>query len=190
MEDGHFHQCPIFLFPFLVIKPRHHVICSRQPYHLAWQQKRGDISRVSHVQAAHSTALSLIIDGVCARLILKPERSVQPAAACSSRARYLGRARHRGAPGLYPARCGRAMAFEMMGHDWVAATRVHLFVQPGVPPLLFVSEGRWGPEYLPQGWEDWEGGKERAPRPHARPHRSSVQCTLPPACLGWVLCVL
>lgn len=138
----------------------------------------------------HSTALSLIIDGVCARLILKPERSVQPAAACSSRARYLGRARHRGAPGLYPARCGRAMAFEMMGHDWVAATRVHLFVQPGVPPLLFVSEGRWGPEYLPQGWEDWEGGKERAPRPHARPHRSSVQCTLPPACLGWVLCVL
>lgn len=91
---------------------------------------------------------------------------------------------------LYPARCGRAMAFEMMGHDWVAATRVHLFVQPGVPPLLFVSEGRWGPECLPQGWEDWEGGKERAPRPHARPHRSSVQCTLPPACLGWVLCVL
>lgn len=44
--------------------------------------------------------------------------------------------------------------FEMMGHDWVAATRVHLVVQPGVPPLLFVSEGRWGPQvHLPQGWE-------------------------------------
>lgn len=77
----------------------------------------------------------------------------------------------------------------MMGRDWVAATRVHLFVQPGVPPLLFVSEGRWGPAvgHLPQGWEceDWEGGKGRAPRPHAR--RRSVQCTLPFTRLGHIV---
>lgn len=60
-------------------------------------------------------------------------------------------------------------AFEMTGHDWVAVarrTRVQLVVQPGVPPLLFVSEGRWGPR-------DWEGGKRRAPRP-TRPSPSVI----------------
>lgn len=120
-----------------------------------------------HAQVAHSTAPSLIIDGACARVILNPERSVQPAAALQQSqagSARQGKERRRGTPGHVPGplRTGHGLCCEMMGRDWVAATRVHLLVQPGVPPLLFVSEGRWGPVvgHLPQGWEceDWEGG--------------------------------
>lgn len=48
---------------------------------LTGSRKRGDISRVSGC-GLHSMAPSLIIDGVCARVILNPERS----GACSLRA--------------------------------------------------------------------------------------------------------
>ena len=47
VREGPFHQQPtinhfnyVFLFPFLVIKPKHDGICSRQPYHLDRQQKK------------------------------------------------------------------------------------------------------------------------------------------------------
>lgn len=137
---------------------------------LTGSRKRGDISRVSGC-GLHSMAPSLIIDGVCARVILNPERSgacsLRAAASQQQQQQQQGK-RHRGAPSslagslactvrTQPAvlRTGHGpRPFEMMGHDWVAATRVHLVVQPGVPPLLFVSEGRWGPQvHLPQGWE-------------------------------------
>lgn len=147
---------------------------------LTGSRKRGDISRVSHAQVVHSTAPSLIIDGACARLILNPERSVQPAAACSRAKGREGKASRCAC--LYPARCGRATAFEMMGHDWVAATRVHLFVQPGVPPLLFVSEGRWGQSTCLKGGR--LGGRRPGPTPVPIGHRFSV-LSRPPACAGY-----
>lgn len=162
-------QFTVFLFPF----PHHQ---NKASCHLfkttlsSWMaaRKRGDISRVSGC-GLHSTAPSLIIDGVCARVILNPERSgacsLRAASSFAAAAAAAGQKASRCAwqsgwqSGLYctyPARCAAdgPRPFEMMGHDWVAATRVHLFVQPGVPPLLFVSEGRWGPQgHLPQGWE-------------------------------------
>lgn len=65
-----------------------------------------------HAQVVHSTAPSLIIDGACARVILNPERSVQPAAALQQS--QAGSARQgRGIEvrlAMYPARCGRATA--------------------------------------------------------------------------------
>lgn len=160
---------------------------------LPGSRKRGDISRVS--------ILRWYTVNYRRRVCQSYSEPREERAACSSgsssggglgqKAGNLGRHRGTTTPGWYPARCcGRATAFEMMGRDWVAVTRVQLFVQPGVPPLLFVSEGRWGPQkHFASRVGDKTGrlgGREgkSAPRPHARPHRSSVQCTLPSASAG------
>lgn len=157
-------------------------ICSRQPYRLEWQQKKRGHQQSSHAQV-HSTAPSLIIDGwVCQRYSEPREER----AACSSlgaESTHMGRAGRQGTSEVRQAVCQPAV-FKMTGHDWVVVarrTRVQLVVLPGV---LFVSEDRWG-------LRDWEGGKERAPRP-TRPtpvpigHRFRV-LSRPP---GRLLCVL
>lgn len=121
------------------------------------------MSRVPILQV-HSTAPSLIIDGAwCARLVLKPEGG-----ACSCQ--RFGPEERQGSP---------PPVFEMTGRDWAAVaprTRVQLVVLPGVPPLLFVTEPRWG-------LETCEGGKARAPVPIG--HRSRVLSRPPvvPLCI-------
>lgn len=108
-------QFSVFLFPFLVIKARHHIICSGQPYHLEWQQKKRRHQQSFRMQVVHSTAPSPIIDGRVCQNYSEPREG-----ACSLQqlaAEQVPRERQ-GGQGIkvrlgctQPARCGRATAF-------------------------------------------------------------------------------
>lgn len=110
-QDVHFHFHPAasnqafnlasFYFHFVVIKKRHHVICSRQPYHLDWQQKKRRHQQSFRMQVTHSMAPSLIIDGVCGQSYSEPrwERTYLEVA-CSLRAAALQQQQ-----GKRPSRC-------------------------------------------------------------------------------------
>lgn len=71
---------PSFYFHFLIIKTRHHVICSRQPYHLEWRQKKRRHQQSFRMRVTQYGAVVNYRWRVCQSYSEpREERSVQPA---------------------------------------------------------------------------------------------------------------